>query len=97
MSTLAELSIFPLDKGESLSPYVAKVIKVIQASGLAYELTPMGTCLEGEFTQVMQTVQDCFHVLEPECKRIYLSLKIDYRQNRTNGLKQKVESVTNKL
>lgn len=37
MSAIVELSIFPLNKtGESLSPYVARVLAVIEASGLPY-------------------------------------------------------------
>jgi uncharacterized protein YqgV (UPF0045/DUF77 family) len=41
MSTIVEFSIFPLDKGESLSPYVARALKLIQDSGLPYELNPI--------------------------------------------------------
>ena len=54
MSTLAELSIFPLDKGISVSTYVAKMLKIIQNSGLEYELGPMGTCIEGEWEEIME-------------------------------------------
>lgn len=97
MSTLAELSIFPLDKGESLSKYVAKALQVIKESGLNYELTPMGTCIEGDFEQVITVVKNCFKELEPECNRIYLSLKVDFRKNRENGLTSKIKSVQEKL
>jgi hypothetical protein len=38
MSVIIEFSIFPMDKGESLSPYVARALKMIQDSGLPYEL-----------------------------------------------------------
>ena len=36
MSVIVEFSIFPLDKGESLSPYVARALNKIQESGLPY-------------------------------------------------------------
>ncbi|SDN32213.1 MTH1187 family thiamine-binding protein [Desulfonauticus submarinus] len=97
MSTLAELAIFPLDKGESVSEYVAKVLKIIQQSNLEHQLTPMGTCIEGEFDDIMNIVSKCFKALEPECNRIYLTLKIDFRKNRKNALKQKIKSVEDKL
>ncbi len=34
MSVIINFSIFPLDKGESLSNYVARAIKIIDESGL---------------------------------------------------------------
>jgi uncharacterized protein YqgV (UPF0045/DUF77 family) len=33
-----ELSIFPLDKGGSVSPYVAKALEIIDSSGLEEKL-----------------------------------------------------------
>ncbi len=97
MSTIVEFSIFPLDKGESLSPYVARALKLIQDSGLPYELNPMGTCVEGEWQEVMALVNRCFQALEKDCNRINLSLKADYRKGPTGRMKSKVASVREKL
>jgi len=47
MSVILDFSMYPLDKGESLSPYVARSIKIIQESGLPYEFRSMGTSVEG--------------------------------------------------
>ena len=97
MSVIAELSIFPMDKGVSMSPYVARVVTVIKQSGLANDFGPMGTTIEGEWDEVMQTVSACYKELEQDCDRIYLTLKVDSRKGRTNGLKGKTESVAAKL
>jgi uncharacterized protein (TIGR00106 family) len=97
MSTIVEFSIFPLDKGESLSPYVARAVKLIQDSGLPYELNPMGTCVEGEWKDVMALVDRCFQALEEDCNRITLSLKADYRRGPAGRMKSKMTSVTKKL
>ena len=97
MSTIIEFSIFPLDKGESLSPYVARALKLIQESGLPYELNPMGTCVEGEWNDVMALVNRCFEALEKDCNRISLSLKADYRKGPAGRMKSKVSSVREKL
>jgi uncharacterized protein (TIGR00106 family) len=97
MSTIVEFSIFPLDKGESLSPYVARALKLIQDSGLPYELNPMGTCVEGEWNDVMALVNRCFEALEKDCNRISLSLKADYRKGPGGRMKSKVSSVKEKL
>ena len=97
MSTFVEFSIFPLDKGESLSPYVARALKLIQNSGLPYELNAMGTCVEGEWNDVMALVDRCFEALEKDCNRISLSLKADYRKGPTGRMNSKVASVREKL
>ena len=44
---LLEFSMSPFAKGESLSPYVARSLDIIDKSGLPYQLTPMGTIIEG--------------------------------------------------
>ena len=97
MSVIVEFSIFPMDKGESVSEYVARAVKIIEQSGLPYELNPMGTCVEGEWTEVMTVVDQCFQVLQKDCSRISLALKADYRKGPTGRLKSKVESVKEKL
>ena len=97
MSVIVEFSIFPLDKGESLSPYVARALKLIQDSGLPYELNPMGTCVEGDWNDVMALVDRCFQALEKDCNRISLSLKADFRKGPSGRMKSKVASVREKL
>ncbi len=97
MSTIIEFSIFPMDKGESLSPYVARALKLIQDSGLPYELNPMGTCVEGDWGEVMALVDRCFQALEKDCNRINLSLKADYRKGPAGRMERKKVSVKEKL
>jgi len=97
MSVIIEISIFPTDKGPSVSPYVARVLKIIKDSGLPYLLTPMGTCIEGEWSAVMAVVDNCFKELQSDCGRVYLALKADYRKGRHDGLHHKVASVEAKL
>ena len=97
MSVIIEFSIFPMDKGESLSPYVARALKLIQDSGLPYELNPMGTCVEGEWKDVMALVDRCFEALQKDCSRINLSLKADYRRGPSGRMAGKVASVKEKL
>jgi len=48
----------PLGKGESVSQYVARVVDVVDKSGLPYVLTPMGTIIEGEsWDEVMDVLK----------------------------------------
>jgi uncharacterized protein (TIGR00106 family) len=97
MSVIIHFSIFPLDKGDSLSKYVARAIKIIEESGLPYELTSMGTSIEGEWAEVMSVVDMCFHAFEKDCNRVYLALKADYRKGPAGRIKSKVEAVKRKL
>jgi len=93
MSTLIDLSIFPVGKGESVSPYVARVVTIIKDSGLQYKLGPMGTTIEGEWDELMDVVTRCFKELKKDCTRIYMSAKVDYRERGSNRIVSKVKSV----
>ena len=90
---LAEFSMYPTDKGESVSTYVAPIIDIIDKSGLAYQLTPMGTVVEGSWDDVMQVVTQCFRHLEPQANRIAMQLKIDYRKSAGSRMLSKIETV----
>jgi uncharacterized protein (TIGR00106 family) len=94
---LLEFSIFPLDKGESLSPYVARCLDIIDRSGIAYRSHAMGTILEGEYEEVMGVVRQCFEALSADCSRIECSMKLDYRRGQTDRLQGKIASVEQKL
>ncbi len=90
---MAELTIFPTDKGTSVSPYVARILDIIDTSGLAYQLTPMSTIIEGSWHDVMSLVTACFTALEADCDRINVTLKVDYRRGDTSRLHSKVDAV----
>ncbi len=61
---LLEFSMAPRGHAESLSADVARVIDVIDKSGLPYQLTAMGTIIEGEWSEVLGVVTACFEALE---------------------------------
>jgi uncharacterized protein YqgV (UPF0045/DUF77 family) len=52
----AEFSICPMDKCESVGAYVARALDIVDRSGLACKLGPLGTCLEGEWHEVMAVI-----------------------------------------
>ncbi len=94
MSVLMEFAMFPTDKGESVSPYVSKVIKMIDESGHNYKLTPMGTIVEAEsMGEILEVVSKAYKLLEPDCKRVYSTIKLDIRQGASNCLDGKVKAV----
>jgi uncharacterized protein (TIGR00106 family) len=97
MSVLIHFSIFPTDKGTSVSPYVAKAVRIIRESGLPYKIGPMSTAVEGEWSEVMAVVESCFTELRKECSRIYMTLQMDYRQGAVNRIEGKIKSIEEKL
>lgn len=94
---LLEFAIAPGGKGESVSEYVARVLDLIDRSGLPYQLTPMGTILEGEWDEVMAVVNACFKALQADCSRIGLNLKVDYRAGPGGRLKAKTAKLEERL
>ncbi|MEJ5165549.1 MAG: MTH1187 family thiamine-binding protein [Thermoanaerobaculia bacterium] len=94
---LVEFSMTPLDKGESVSQYVARSIDIIDRSGLPYKLGPMGTCMEGEWEEVFGVIKKCFEKMSEDSNRISIYIKVDYRKGKKGRLESKIKSVEEKL
>jgi len=94
---LAEFSMWPMDKGESVGEYVARLLDIIDQSGLPYRLGPLGTCVEGDYDAVMAVITQCHDALAKDCKRIACTIKMDFRAGHDNMLESKIESVEQKL
>ena len=94
---LLEFSMTPSTTEESKSAYVARILDIIDKSGLPYQLTPMGTIIEGDWTEVMAVVTGCFRSLEVDCPRISSQIKIDFRSGTNTRMKSKIEKVESLL
>jgi len=93
---LLEFSLYPTDKGESVSDYVKRNLEIIDDSGLPYRLGPMGTTLEGEYDEVMDVVKQCFDRMSADCGRVACQIKIDYRRGPLGRLDSKVKTLKDK-
>ncbi len=93
---LIELSMAPLGGGESVSADVARLLEIIDASGLPYRLGPMGTCIEGEYDEVMALVRACLDDMLLRHNRVTFSIKADYRKGAAGRLDEKVRAVEEK-
>lgn len=97
---LLEVSIAPLGTGTtSISPYVARAIKVLREEEKAnYELTAMGTILEGDLEELMRLVIKMHRaVLAEGASRVLTTVKIDDRRDKVATLTSKVEAVKREL
>ncbi len=99
MSVLLEFAMFPTDKtGDSASESVSKIIDMINKSGVTYKLTAMGTIIETEtIEEALDIVNRSYKVLEPFSKRVYSTITLDIRKEKTNRLNQKIESIESKI
>jgi len=94
---MAEISIIPLDKGPSLSKYVAQIIEIIENSGLNYKINPMGTVIEGDCHEVFLLIEKCHNKMVELSDRVVTTIKIDDKKGAENMINQKIESVVKKL
>jgi len=94
---LAEFSVVPIGKGESVSQYVAECIRVVEASGLPYRLNPMGTVVEGDYDAVMSVVRECHMRVLGMAPRVITTVKVDDRRGFSGMIDSKVRSVEGKL
>ena len=97
LSVLLEFSMFPTSadgrEGASVSKEVSKIIDAIDKSGVAYQLTPMGTVIEvSSMKEALSVIELAYEQVE-SCERVYSSLKFDIRKNCENRLKTKIQSV----
>jgi len=93
---LMEFSLIPLDKGSSFSRYVAQTLSIVDESGLAYRLNPMGTVVEGDWDALLGLLTRCFRALEEVSDRISLQVKFDARKDVSGALTEKIRSVEEK-
>jgi uncharacterized protein (TIGR00106 family) len=94
---VAEFSIIPLGSGVHMSSRLAKVMRLIDASGLDYRVGSMGTTVEGSWDLVMRLIQRCHHLMLTESGRVLTSITIDDRKGATHRLTGKVVSVMRKV
>ncbi len=94
---IVDLSIIPVGTGASISPILADVIRIIDQSGIAYKVTPMGTVLEGEWDPVMDLIRQCHETVLKNAERVYTTITIDDRKGKTDRIYGKVASLEAKV
>jgi len=94
---IVDFSVAPIGKGVSLSSYVARVFRLIEASELPFEHHAMGTNVEGDWDDVMDLIKRCRDELLKDCSRVTVSIRIDDRQNESSRLHAKVASAFAKM
>ena len=98
MAVLIEFAMFPTDKGKSVSKYVSRIIELIKESGFNYQLTPMGTIVDTDnLKQALKVIEQSYNALEPDCDRVYSTVKMDIKKNASDMMTQKIDSIKEKI
>ncbi|MFQ5777705.1 MAG: MTH1187 family thiamine-binding protein, partial [Terriglobia bacterium] len=97
VAMLLELSVIPLGRGRSISADLAGLVKIIDASGLDYRLTPAGTVIEGDWDQVLGLAKKCHGAMRQKTERVITLMKVDDYEQRTGRLTAAVRSVEEKV
>lgn len=96
---ILEISVVPLGTQEtSLSAYVAECLRVLQEEKVPYELSAMGTNIEGDLKDLMRIAIKMHEVpFKKGARRVLTTLKIDDRRDKKGTLKAKKQAVQSKL
>lgn len=90
---LASFSVVPLGVTGGVKVLVAEALKIVDASGLDYELGAMGTTVEGDADTVMETILACHRKMLELAPRVLTHIAIDERRGATGRLEGKVRDV----
>ncbi len=90
---LASFSILPVGVGEELKEHVAKVLALVDESGLDYKLGAMQTTVEGNPDDVISLIMKCHRLMKDIAPRVLTSITIDDRKGAGGRLTGKVSDV----
>ncbi|MFZ1946759.1 MAG: MTH1187 family thiamine-binding protein [bacterium] len=95
---VAEISVVPVGAGPSISTYVARAVGIVKASGLKYELSSMGTNVEGDVSAILAIVMKVHEACFAQgAVRVLTTLKIDDRRDKTLSIDGKKAAVAARL
>jgi uncharacterized protein (TIGR00106 family) len=90
---IAEFSVVPVGGGEELAKPVAAVVDLIDRSGLPYQVTAMGTLVEGDWDEVLGLIAKCHARMRRDFPRVLTRVSIDDREGAERRLTGKIRDV----
>lgn len=96
---ILELSIVPIGtQSTSLSSYVADCIQFLKKKKLRYELTSMGTNIEGKLDDLIKIAMEMHEIpFKKGAQRVLTTIKIDDRRDKKGTILSKKKAVEEKL
>ena len=97
MHVIVNFTLVPIGVGVSLSKYVAALHPILEEAGLSHTLHANGTNIEGEWDAVFAAVKRCHQrVHEMGAPRVFTTLNVGTRTDRTQTMADKIASVEEK-
>ncbi|TET25340.1 MAG: MTH1187 family thiamine-binding protein [Dehalococcoidia bacterium] len=96
---IAEVTVVPVGTAAtSLSRYVAACLDAVkQAPDISYQLTAMGTIIQGRLQRVLELAQKMHEVpFTMGVSRVVTTIKIDDRRDKPQTMEGKVKTVENR-
>ena len=97
---IIEISVVPLGtQTASLCQYVARAVRILEKEkDIKYELTAMGTIIEGDLARLLALVSKMHQsAFDAGAMRVLTTVKIDERRDKPSGINSKVEAVKRAL
>jgi uncharacterized protein (TIGR00106 family) len=96
---ILEISVVPIGTGgTSLSAYVADCLRVLKKERVRYELSAMGTNIEGDLRDLFKIAIAMHQVpFKKGARRVVTTMKIDDRRDKKGTLEGKKKAVKNRL
>jgi uncharacterized protein YqgV (UPF0045/DUF77 family) len=74
---LVEFSIISFSPDEHLNQLIAEALKLLDDSGLPYELTDSMTCIEGEWEEIMPLIRQCHEIVRSMSPHVVTMIRIE--------------------
>jgi uncharacterized protein (TIGR00106 family) len=96
---IMEISVIPIGtESPSVSPFVAECVKIIAQHGLQYEVTSMGTEVEGEVEELLNVAAQMHRApFAQGAQRVVTTIKIDERRDKELRITGKKHAVLKRL
>lgn len=94
-----EISVVPVGtESPSISHYVAECVAIVKEKGLPYELTSMGTNVEGELKELLSVAAEMHELpFKRGAQRVLTSIKVDDRRDKRLSMLGKKKAVEKRL
>ena len=92
---IAQLSVYPIGEGTSLSRFVKKGVSVIEESGYTYEVGGMSTSIEVPDLDALFDLVKGVHAahVKEGARRVVIDLKVDDRRDKKATIESKKKAV----
>lgn len=96
---ILEISVIPVGTNTpSFSSSVTDAVRLIKQKGLAYQVTPTATVVQGEMDQLMEVAKEIHtNALKKGVQRVITHMSIDDRQDKEIDLQEQVSIVEQSL